>query len=631
MLAPSPRLLAALLIAALAALVLPLTANAAETYTYRAETCGTSRGHIGNDVNGVSYGGCGKSIVRFDKNAKRLADIKLDNMTFGSVAPSPDGAYIYASVNFRLIRLNKQKDGSYKKDAKWALKNYSLNNVSYKPVARNVVTDEFGNIYLSNNGTDPDTKKIAPTRILKYAPDGSVMTHFGRHGDEPADPYAFFHSRGIAVSRDGRQLFVTSHLQGQVRRFDIQADGTYAYAMTFGKLDTNCASTGGLAAPSDVAVDPWGFVYIPDTSCHKIKKFTAAGKYVATIGTGTKVLHELGVNRRGDVFAGEWNRLYLRAATNPVPGPIPAITKPVIDTTAPKLTKIALPTTTTTRAVKITVIATDAVGVAQARVANEDGTWGAWKAYATPLAHQLTAGLGYKGVYVQVRDAAGNESTVVSTTTQVVAAAQDPQDPDPVKPDAVAPSLTKVTLPATTTTRDVKLAITATDAVGITQARVANEDGVWGAWKAYATPLAHQLTAGLSYKGVYVQVRDAAGNESAVAWTTTQLVAGETATPNPPAGGAPDTTAPTLRAFTVPATTAARTVTVTIDAIDDVKVTQVRFANEDGTWGTWKAYAPAMQHQLSAGYSIKGVYVQVRDAAGNESGLLFRTLLYSAG
>ncbi len=617
-----PRPLRALVALAVAttALALPAAAHAAETYTYRAETCGTNRGHGSNDVNGTMYGACGSTIVRFDKNNKRLPNITVGTLKFNSVAVSPDARFIYAATGGRLVRLDRQADGSYRKHGTWAPKPYTLNGKAYEPVPRNVVTDEFGYIYISNAGKDPDTGAIAPTRILKYNRYGTVMTHFGEHNDEPDNPYAFYQNRGLTVTRDGRSLYVTSHLQGQVRRFDIQSNGTYLYHSTIGHEDTTCGNGGGLAAPSDVAVDPWGYVYIPDTSCRKIKKYSPTGKFIRAIATnGPRRLHEIGVNRRGDVFAGEWNRFYTRTADNPVPGPIPAITRPVIDVTAPVLTRVELPALVDTRDVAIAVTATDVVGIAEARVANEDGEWGPWKAYANPLPHTLTAGTTYKAIYVQVRDAAGNESGVAFTTTLVV----DPTPPPAA--DTTAPTLASITLPATTVDRAVLVDVDATDDTGITEVRFANEDGNWLAWRPYADPAAHTLTAGLTYKVVYAQVRDAAGNESAVAYTVTRLV--DEVLPPPPA---PDTVAPTLTSITLPTTTANRTITVGITATDDQRVAQVRLANEDGNWGAWTDFSPTIQHQLSPGYSIKGVYVQVRDAAGNESRVIYRTLLYAA-
>jgi outer membrane biosynthesis protein TonB len=100
--------------------------------------------------------------------------------------------------------------------------------------------------------------------------------------------------------------------------------------------------------------------------------------------------------------------------------------------------------------------------------------------------------------------------------------------------------------------------------------------------------------------------------------------------PAPAPTPTPDRTAPVLAELVLPAKTTTRWITVTLTASDNVAVTEVRFANEDGNWGAWRAFAPTMQHQLSAKASKKGVYAQVRDAAGNESGILFRKITCSA-
>ncbi|MCW2925314.1 MAG: hypothetical protein JWM98_2718, partial [Thermoleophilia bacterium] len=81
--------------------------------------------------------------------------------------------------------------------------------------------------------------------------------------------------------------------------------------------------------------------------------------------------------------------------------------------------------------------------------------------------------------------------------------------------------------------------------------------------------------------------------------------------------------APVLRAVTIPAQTTTRLITVRIDATDDVAVTQVRLANEDGTWQAWRAFAPTITWQLNAGANKRGVYVQVRDGAGRESASIY--------
>jgi hypothetical protein len=188
------------------------------------------------------------------------------------------------------------------------------------------------------------------------------------------------------------------------------------------------------------------------------------------------------------------------------------------DVTAPVLVSFTLPAESTTQAVTAALVATDAVGVAQVRFANEDGTWGGWSAWSAAKPWTLTAGFGAKLVYAQVRDAAGNESMVLTARTAWVRTLAGPVDEED-------PALTAVTVPATTQVNDVDVTVTATDDVGVTQVRLANEDGEWGAWRAMATPVHWQLTAGRSLKVVYVQVRDAAGRESNVLFARTEVIA----------------------------------------------------------------------------------------------------------
>ncbi len=95
--------------------------------------------------------------------------------------------------------------------------------------------------------------------------------------------------------------------------------------------------------------------------------------------------------------------------------------------------------------------------------------------------------------------------------------------------DATAPVITAISVtPATTTGRDVTVGITATDAVGVVQLRI-REDGVQGAWRAYATSIPYVITERIGAHELVVEVRDAAGNVSAARAVTVTRVA-----PTPP-------------------------------------------------------------------------------------------------
>jgi hypothetical protein len=296
-------------------------------------------------------------------------------------------------------------------------------------------------------------------------------------------------------------------------------------------------------------------------------------------------------------------------------------TAPVVqDVADPILSTLAVPALTAVNAVTLSLQASDDVALRNMRFANEDGNWGAWEPYGATKAWNLSAGYGLKLVYAQVSDTSGKLSNVLTARSKVQQDA--PLDPPPpnATPDTTAPLLATISLPTETTTQTVPVTLDASDNVAVAQARFANEDGIWGAWRAYTPTTDWLLTANFTTKRVYAQVRDAAGNESLVLSAPTKYVKTQ--------AGPVDQTAPALQSVTVPNPARTQEVTVTLVATDDVGVTQVRLANEDGTWSAWKPFVADVPHQLTAGNTYKVVYAQVRDAAGRESNVLFtRTLL----
>ena len=218
--------LTALLVVGLLAVVVP-AASASEKYTARVEACG-ARGSGNADLSNTLYAACGTRIVRIDASGKRLADITHGSSYLYAVAPSPDGKYLYIGVSNTLRRMDRQTNGTYKLSTTWKAGRFALAGTTFPITPRTIRTDDFGYLYISVNGTNPETNKLNEARILKVDPTGKVVTSFGEHNNEPGNPYAFYQNRGVGVSRDGRMIFVTSHLQGQVRRFDLQPDGSYA-------------------------------------------------------------------------------------------------------------------------------------------------------------------------------------------------------------------------------------------------------------------------------------------------------------------------------------------------------------------------------------------------------------------
>lgn len=604
----------------IATLLLPQTASAAESYALEGFAC---RGYSGQtDERGVLYVPCNGVIRMYDKDGRHFQTITQGAV---DVAPAADGSFIYIQTGWGQVprRMVRGADNAYRLDA-WVPQNFFYGGAYRAPQASHIATDAFNNLYIASGYW---TGNLLHT-VIKYTPDGRPVTTMGQYtnGGAVNDPrhwdfgYFYWGIAGITVSRNGRHVYVSEVGNNRVQRFDYQLDGSFRVGKVFGNTaatDPNrkgsCAP-GLMAAPYDLGIDMWGYVYVANATCSQVQKFTADGQHVYSMYTGSNgpnapgvgVNHYIAVTARGDVLSTETSRIMRRTSALPGPWPVPQ-PLPAPDNQAPDLKGIAVPATVNTRQVDITVTATDNQRVYQVRIANEDGTWSAWKAFANPVRHTLTAGYGTKAVSVQVRDEAENESNVRSTTL------------DYRSTDTAAPTVNAVTLPAETTTRTITVAINAADDTAVTEARFANEDGNWTAWRAFAANMQHELTAGYAVKGVTVQVRDAAGNESPTVFRTTRYAAAvqEPQPQEPQPGG--DIADPVIVNAALPATTTTTAVTVAIEATDDVGVTQVRFANEDGVWLAWKAFAAESAHTLTPLHGPKAVFVQVRDAAGRTS------------
>jgi hypothetical protein len=600
------------------------------------------------DDTGTLYMPCNGVIRRYSRTGARGTDIPVPNGVSYPLdaAPSPDGAYLYLTQGPDTpVRLNRTATGSYVLDPTWRLKNFYVWNVGYTPVGNNIAVDGRGDIYFSNSSFWIfDTQ----SSVAKFKPDGTFLTAFGDYGREDGN---WITNQDIAVSRDGRRVFVgencgksciysdPEYTGSRVTRYDFSPGGTYRFSRVVsaqGPMDDNpfprCTSDGATHSAYALGLDFQENLYATSTTCGRIQMWDtdpdpAKDRFLKSVavytdpdtasGVDGKRNHHMAVDWQGRIYANEWGYRFTPKVLPPLPTlPLPAVEPlPAPDIKAPVISNVTVPVTTSSRTIQVTTTATDDRGVAEMQLAREDGNWGPWQPFASPVSWDVSANYGVKGVYVRVRDMAGNESIAVYRTLSY-AAPVDPADPPPAQ-DVADPVLVSVTVPAVTATRDVQVTLEATDDTAVRQVRFANEDGNWTAWQAYAATKPWTLSAGQGGKAIYAQVRDGVGRESGTLMARTSYSVD--APPPPPPGGAPDVTAPVLSSLTLPGETTTQVVTARLVATDGVGVAQVRFANEDGNWTAWKAWAADQQWTLSAGFGAKLVYAQVRDAAGNES------------
>jgi hypothetical protein len=341
--------------------------------------------------------------------------------------------------------------------------------------------------------------------------------------------------------------------------------------------------------------------------------------------------------------------------------------------------------------VTLVLSSTDQYGVADMRFSNDQTAWSTWEAYASSHSWTLPEGSGNKTVWVQFRDLAGNVAqcqatakmdvdpptgtlrlnggasytniptiTVNLTTTDTLSGidqlcldtAEPCTDWQPymdaliwtLAPSEDAPQTVcawlkdhagnvsdplcdEITLDQTpptgsltinggashTNSPTVTLMLDAADLNDVTQMRFSNDGALWQNWKPYTTSDNWVLAAGDGRKEVYAQYQDPAGNISAIFTDTITLHT------TPPNGnfsindGALYTRVPT--------------VTLTLNAVDVISVTHMRFSHHGTVWSEWESYVTQREWILELGDGIKSAHVQFRDIAQNVSTPFSDTLL----
>jgi DNA-binding beta-propeller fold protein YncE len=177
------------------------------------------------------------------------------------------------------------------------------------PAPSGIAVDTDGNVYVSDYALD---------RVVKFAPDGTVLIQFGGSGNGPGE---FSGPFGIAVDA-ANDVFVVDQLNGRVQRFS--SDGTVsawgapgagpgelrtpfgiavsagrAYVADFGNdrvqefafdgtplgsFGTRGTGDGQFQRPAAVAIGSDGSLYVTDHFNDRVERFTGDGRFVAQVG-----------------------------------------------------------------------------------------------------------------------------------------------------------------------------------------------------------------------------------------------------------------------------------------------------------------------------------------------------------
>lgn len=313
---------------------------------------------------------------------------------------------------------------------------------------------------------------------------------------------------------------------------------------------------------------------------------------------------------------------------------------------------------TNSTTVELDTVYSDTLSPVEMSLSFDNLSWSTWEAAQSKKTVTLPAGDGVKTVYLKWRDLAGNEQAVVSDTIHL---------------DTTAPTIgLSINAGATyTTSRQVTASISGSDANGPLEFRLANEDDTWTNWGPLPG-MNWELTAGDGVKTVKLEVRDPAGNVSALSKTITLNTEGPnvtgvidggiynsdvvisfdkgTATLNNASftnnttvsqegtyklivtdiagfetevNFTIDKTAPS-GSFTInngAATTSSTRVNLSLTATDNLGQIEMRIANENEAWSSWQAYRPTTTWALPNGNGPKKVLLELRDEAGNVTSL----------
>ncbi len=222
-------------------------------------------------------------------------------------------------------------------------------------------------------------------------------------------------------------------------------------------------ATSGLLTQFDTLYGTAGTVLDSCSTCHTSPPtLNPYGNDLANSGNNFQAIENL--DSDGDGFT---NLVEIRAGTNPGdPNSHPSVTGP--DTVPPTVTAFAIPATSSSLTIPITTFtATDDVGVTGYMVTESatapvpaDPGW-----MASPPTSYTFSSAGTKTLYAWAKDAAGNVSASMSATITVTTSTGGGGGGT----DTTPPTVTSFTLPATSTSRRVKiLSFTATDDVGVT-------------------------------------------------------------------------------------------------------------------------------------------------------------------
>jgi Right handed beta helix region len=328
-------------------LLVPTTPASADTYVAEPwMDCSSAQGAGGFNSGGYDQAGnlyiaCGAAPIRvYDSTGARLGDIAHGAGTVSDVAPTDDGEFLYlARGTAQPQRMSRQANGSYALDslATWSLEKYpwtfgEIPGDMATPMGHSIEVDGLGNLYVADGGWTEHAPEGSweqnHNTILRYRHDGDFVTRFGQRVPNSwalGDFHASLH--GIAVTRDGDEVFAADALNNRIQVFVRQGDGSYQAQSAIGSSESNNPGRTAycdqrMASPYGVALDGSGMIYVLNTTCDQLLTFTPAGEPVTQVEWDSDIRpHGFAVSKNGRrVYVQQSQQLIRRSDLEPEPG-----------------------------------------------------------------------------------------------------------------------------------------------------------------------------------------------------------------------------------------------------------------------------------------------------------------------
>lgn len=169
--------------------------------------------------------------------------------------------------------------------------------VEYSWGGRDVAVDSLRRIYLTDGGANGGLVRRMSNQGVEVIAGGAGFRFAGDQG--PAAQARLNAPSGVAMDAQGN-LYIADTLNHRVRKMTANSGAINTIAGTGGagySGDAGLAVNAKLRSPVGIAVDERGYVYVSDSGNHAIRRITPGGVIETVVGNGVPALSAVQLNR----------------------------------------------------------------------------------------------------------------------------------------------------------------------------------------------------------------------------------------------------------------------------------------------------------------------------------------------